>query len=214
MQSMLGKICELSGIDVEIYGCYLGLNEQSKKMNIKGEGYWFDDLNKGTVDDPALMFQGLLELLFSAPHGTCKGYYKSGDKVTPIFGHYEYGENSKMKFITDQIRQGALSLVRDIFANSFKINITSDEAMRKLKEVGMTPTNGDVELLGDVLFEDGALNPLAAPKQLRKYVESPNRLKIDLLNSRWKVGFLKRMLRVRLPYDSLFYWVKSNSGDK
>ena len=61
------------------------------------------------------------------------------------------------------------------------------------------------------MFEDGAVNPLAYPQHVVHYLLHPHDLKQDLLDSRWKIAFLKNLLHVPLDYEKLYLMLKSRT---
>ena len=63
----------------------------------------------------------------------------------------------------------------------------------------------------DTLFvsvEDGGVYPLAAPRKVGYYLTHANKAKQDLSAARWKIGFLKRLAPLPLPYDRLYAKMK------
>ena len=45
-----------------------------------------------------------------------------------------------------------------------------------------------------------------------KYIINPKKLKKDLLLSRWKIGFLKKLLKIKLPYIKMYKMLRKISG--
>ena len=52
------------------------------------------------------------------------------------------------------------------------------------------------------------LSPLAAPRKVGYYLTHANKAKQDLSAARWKIGFLKRLAPLPLPYDRLYAKMK------
>ena len=77
-----------------------------------------------------------------------------------------------------------------------------------LRLVGQ-PTAGETALLGDLTVEDGGVYPLAAPRKVGYYLTHANQAKQDLSAARWKIGFLKRLAPLPLPYDRLYAKMKN-----
>ena len=61
---------------------------------------------------------------------------------------------------------------------------------------------------GDFVFEDGVRFRLAAPRTAGEYLRRPAALAKDFSAARWKVGFLKRLFRLPLPYDGFYALLK------
>ena len=70
------------------------------------------------------------------------------------------------------------------------------------------PTAGETALLGDLTVEDGGVYPLATPRKVGYYLTHANQAKQDLSVARWKIGFLKRLAPLPLPYDRLYAKMK------
>ena len=106
-----------------------------------------------------------------------------------------------------RIQKGALDFVRNA-ANDEMMGVLScrpDEYFAGLQSVGEDPTLEDVKLFGDISFYDeGVTEKLAAPKSMVFYATHPKQMKEDFLKCRWKTGFLKRLFKVKLPYQKLY----------
>ena len=63
-------------------------------------------------------------------------------------------------------------------------------------------------MFGDMEFRDGEILYLAKPKSILKYALKPKSLIKDFYNSRWKIGFMKRLLKVPLPYTKMYELMK------
>ena len=51
---------------------------------------------------------------------------------------------------------------------------------------------------------------LAKPKSIFYYIVKPRMLKTDFALSEWKIGFLKRLLKIKLPYFKIYKIYKKN----
>lgn len=71
-----------------------------------------------------------------------------------------------------------------------------------------SPTALQVKLLGDLTVEDGGVYPLAAPESAAHYLAHPRDVKRDLAEARWKIGFLKRLAPLPLPYGKIYLKLK------
>ena len=79
-----------------------------------------------------------------------------------------------------------------------------------LRLVGQ-PTAGETALLGDLTVEDGGVYPLAAPRKAGYYLTHARQARRDFSAARWKIGFLKRLAPLPLPYDRLYARLKNKS---
>ena len=71
------------------------------------------------------------------------------------------------------------------------------ELFSGIHQVGAKPNKKAIELFADFNFYDeGETQKLAAPKGLLYYILHLKDFKKDFLKSRWKIGFLKKMLKI------------------
>ena len=71
-----------------------------------------------------------------------------------------------------------------------------------------SPTALQAKLLGDLTVEDGGIYPLAAPRSMGYYLTHPAAAGRDLGTARWKIGFLKRLAPLPLPYGKIYQKLK------
>ena len=75
---------------------------------------------------------------------------------------------------------------------------------------------GEIEVVAlqglDLTVEDGGVWPLAAPQPWRAYLRAPRRFAQDLAAARWKTAFLRRALRLPLPYGRVYAALKTRKG--
>lgn len=205
MQRHLEKIVRNGGIEASIHGFYLGLdNALSDDSNMSA--YLPKEVNATNG------MMGLLEVLFPSLEGSTEGYEKkSSGQIVPVLGESEY-ETENDKFILRQFQEGALDFTvsyRDCF---FLRQYKPYAFYQGIETVGRNPTKPIADFLGDIPFMDDSRQYLAAPKALTTYVLHPKSFKEDFLNSPWKIGFLKRLFILNLPYDRIFDILKSVSS--
>lgn len=81
----------------------------------------------------------------------------------------------------------------------------ADTLFQGLSETGLTPKLQDIRMFGDFrFFDEGETQYLAKPKNIFFYMIHLKTLKTDFLSSRWKIGFMKRLFKINLPYESLY----------
>lgn len=71
-----------------------------------------------------------------------------------------------------------------------------------------SPTALQLALLGNLTVEDGGVYPLAAPQSVGHYLIHPGEAKRDFAAARWKIGYLKRLAPLPLPYGRLYLTFK------
>lgn len=86
--------------------------------------------------------------------------------------------------------------------------IPPEQAIAPFLQLVESPTALQAKLLGALTVEDGGTYPLADPEPLGRYLLHPGRAKQDLAAARWKIGFLKRLLPLPLPYGKLYLTFK------
>ena len=162
----------------EVKGLYLGcLN------NIKKDGFIFN--NKGPTGYTILNYSGLLELLFMPPHGSVIDYKKTGNSIQPIFDKYEFTEESEQ--LIKNIQNGFLDYIEDRQKISMLSLYNKKEIIDLLNKVGLTPSKQDLKYFGNIEFYDnGKVEKLLNKKNFSK--------------SEWKIGYLKNIFKIPLPY--------------
>lgn len=219
MQRFLEQTLDKLHIEHEIYGYYIGVanyytrNEKVHPLNL--QGYLFDFKNKVTDKDKRSSFVGLFETLFLEQGGSVQKYIETfNNEIVSKRAPYEYIINGKESFEYEAVKciqEGALEFIKDVKMNNFmfnQINFTADDLFEGLRKTGQDPTWKDIEMFGDFNFYDeGEKEFLAKPNSLIYYIFNLKKLKSDFLSSRWKTGFLKRLLKIKLPYESIYEWM-------
>ena len=156
-------------------------------------------------------FVGLFETLFLEQNGSVMKYKATNDGFVAIRYPYEYLDKNGNPTIeaihVTEIHEGALEFIKMFSRSSVSEWIGTDSRVlfSNLYETGINPTIKDVELFGYFnFFNNGSKVHLAEPRSLFYYVFHINDLKKDLFDSQWKVGFLKGLLKIKLPYLKLF----------
>lgn len=198
IQKALETLLPLYGINTHLEALYLGITLD--RPNAHGFVYSPKEMSKMLYVRGAL---GLIETLFSSNHGTLIKYGKQG----PVLDKFEY-ENSpstRRDYQTIcQIQEGALLFVRTFKRNilSDYLHIDADLAFKALKELCINPKKYDLEELGNLSFFDTEVVPLAKP--LKRDYFSLQSLTYSFSHSHWKLGYLRRLFKLPLPYFSLY----------
>lgn len=215
MQMYLCKTLSELGIEFDIHGYYVGLTEKSKE-NIGGNhlnalGYVFDRLNNNFDRDLERPFVGLFETLFLEQNGSVKKYVTLEDGRTIAQRYpYEYlvdGEFSQEAISVRKLQDGAMRFIEDFGGTVVAdyVGFDSNIMFSNLYQFGIRPTLKEVKLFGDfVFFNNASKISLAKPKAWAHYLGKPKELIRDLYDSQWKIGFLKRLIKLPLPYLWIF----------
>ncbi len=199
MQSSLAKILNKISINTDVLGFYIGI-----LSNIpKAYGYYFD-LNRKNNENTLMGFSGLLEILFSADHGSVKRYNIDGTVQLYDF-EYEMNEKTQNDYrIIHSFQKGALDFVRKYSESSSHkfIEWNPELAFSRMISLGITPNKEDLKALGDISFFEHKIYRLAHPSSF--IILFPFKLKKEFSSAPWKIGYLKRLLKLKFPYLKIY----------
>lgn len=225
MQRFLDQTLTTLDIEHEIYGYYIGVAAYFKRNtevvnHLNMHGYLFDFKNNENEVDKRNCFVGLFETLFLEQGGSVKNYTISSDNKEVIATRYPYeyiqdGQPTDEFVKVMKIQKGALDFISNIRGNKIiqKYEFTADELFVGLRETGANPVKKDIEMFADFNFYDeGENEKLAAPKSLLHYIVHMKQFKREFLLCRWKTGFMKRMLKIKLPYEMMYNVLRKLSG--
>ncbi|MBQ9230182.1 MAG: hypothetical protein IJ190_03265 [Prevotella sp.] len=198
MQYYLDKLIDISEIDADINGYYVGINP-SKPHKGKCEGYVFNQENL-TLRKSITCFLGGVEKLFQSLEGSADGYVRCGEKISPVLKAYEYKDDKQIINYITNLQQGSLDYVENVLAQKDMAK-EGESAYDALIKFGKTPSYNDTQMFRFFYITDGEKQYFIPQKPLYKY--KPKEFVFDLSNSIWKTGFMKAAFRVPFPY----YWV-------
>lgn len=202
IQRYLQKIVEIEQIEASICGFYLGL----KPVTVTGTKA-MSYLPK-EVGAPLFCSQ-LVEYPFTKRVGSTLTYTadKNG-KINVVLMDYEF-EEEKDDHITKSMQEGMLHYV-DIMRSGYGITpLDYVVAYSNLRKVTKSPRITDVKLLGQLTHVNhGRVSYLANPRKLSHYIFHPRQFKLEFSDSGWKIGFLKKLFRLKLPYNCVLYLLR------
>ena len=215
MQRYLQQVLSQLGVEHDISGFYLGVADFYTKNLIKNEkfdlnGYLFDFQHDKSAVDKRSSFVGLFETLFLEQNGSVEKYLCNDNHIEAVRYPYEYevdGKPTEDLLKVRQIQMGALDFVKRAAEDKLLLYLKCkpDEYFYGIYKTGTDPQMDDIKMFGDILFYDeGYTQKLVAPKRLLYYVVRPRDLKDDFLRSRWKIGFMKKIMRIKLPYQNIY----------
>lgn len=187
-----------------IRGYYLGVTEDTLLNASEYQGMFFSgktNLEKRTF---IAAISALIEIFFSAPHGSVEGYRSDG---TVAYADYECEEYKESANLVKDLQDGALSFVRDFKRSplSMYVDLNEQAIFYGLAQLGIHPQKQELLSFGRFPFHMGTtVEKIASPKSWICYILHPKRLLYDFANSNWKIAFMKRLLKVRLPYYRIF----------
>ncbi len=204
LQFYIQKIFDDEEIMLNTTGYYIGLDPDARdycEMN----GY----LNsaKGEIVEDLSCYLGVMEDIFVSQEGSTKCYQKDANGiVNPVLYEYEFVKDKENDFDQGEsvyeIQQGGLAFVEDVMKTKMSdlINIDVIDAFVDLNLVGNHPEKADIELFEKFIFYDVKKQPLIQVREKSQYILKPRLLKDDLRESKWKIGFMKRLIGLPLPY--------------
>ncbi len=190
-----------------IHGYYIGVKGDTFLRKSEYDGFFIDGTDSIENDILISEIPALLEVFFSAPHGSVQGYDLNG-KV--IFGEYEYENSAENKLLAKKLQDGALKFVRDWLTSPFHelIHPAPELLFMGIEPLATQPMREEIDMFADLPFNSGVvMTKFAAPKSLLFYLLNPKQCLYDLANSYWKIAFLKRLFRIPFPYDKLFQFM-------
>lgn len=204
MQKALVKICNHNNIPVEIHGFYLGLNPNVCDLvggQINASGFLFQKGNNENYFELQRNFSAIMEMMFTANHGSVRKFKEDGKNIVPMLEPFEYSDSLGDLKDIQEIQKGALNFIQDVIAEpEFSIEWAPATVFQNMILLGNVPDYkasckfGDIRMLGDkVIF-------IAKPQKITSYILKPQNFKIDLRNNSWKIGFFKRLCKINLPY--------------
>lgn len=213
MQGALERIVREAHIPVEIYGYYLGLRPESTMLNhFRAKGYLFDNNHHEEYSKLEESFNSIVEMLFTADHGTTKGYKVDHGHIVPILGKWEYDRRS-LKKDYDAIlacQKGALSFIDDIKEETIyaSCNMDSRIIFANLICLGIYPSKKEAKLFGSLHFLDDYVVALAKTEDISFYLLHPKNFISDFREALWRMGFLVYTFGEQIPHSCLYNGVK------
>ncbi len=216
MQRYLEQALDAMNVEYDIQGYYAGVAPYYKK-NVEAHrdmsmyGYLFDCKNSPEDIDNRSGFVGLFEMLFLEQGGSVESYYADDSRgIKAKRADSEYMEGDKLSHEAQKIfalQKGALQFVESSLNDELlsEMDITAKNAFSGIERAGNSPKMKDITLFGDFVFVDeGNKTKLANPKGMLYYLFHLKQLKYDFLMCRWKIGFLKRLFKIELPYRKIY----------
>lgn len=199
MQKCIEKITDEMNIDKEYYGVYFGLIEKKDHSNddIKATGYEFNFKSKEKCYDEGLIhgFNGLIELMFTADHGSTKKYICEPNGDARYILEDNIGEYSDFVKV---VQFQALKYIEDINEQKCKSESKFD-SFEKLYRLLSNPKIYECDILGDLMFYDAYFEKLIQYDGITNFLKNPHKGIKQFLNSNWKIGYIKKMFPIFSP---------------
>lgn len=138
MLKSLTNLCNLCGLQTNMIGYYLGTH-QCQSPNLRLESYLLDHgVGTGAKNANVLLNYGyiipILELIFSAPHGSILRLEQTGEEFTPVFQSVNSYEQTRIE-VCKQVTEGVLAFVSDIqqIHSAAKISVSKEVVLAPLE---------------------------------------------------------------------------------
>lgn len=206
-QYILQKIQKSKNENLSVKGLYIGCldgtDEKIGKDNYKA--FLFDEQKVS----PFAMGIILFESLVLAPHGSVIRYQMEGGIVIPVLNEAE----NVSRFITD-VQYGAIQFVKE-FRKSIldkTIFISAEMGSEAFVNLATKPKKTELLDIGQLEYDNFYCQKMADPKRIIYYILYPNFLLKDLKYSPWRVGFLYKLFKIRLPYAKIYSFIRKTQG--
>lgn len=208
IQKCLERILEKTDKRYDITGCYLGVipkkDSDYELRSAKGYIYDYRDIN---VYNQKLIFgfNGLIESIFTADHGSVKKYNGMKENYVPVL---EQWENDNWSIIS-KIHEGALNFVKGIknYLDYNGSSISSEAAFAGLNNLLTKPSLKDVQSFQDIIFYDSYYKKLVNFRGRLFYMKNFKTMLDDFGVSNWKIGFLKKLITIDIPIDKVYLFL-------
>lgn len=202
-QYILQRILDALGSKKTIYGLYFGcLDSTNEKIGIESyRAYAFDENNDSNFAKGVLLFESLI----LAPHGSTEKYTIKNGAVVPVLGKTD----NQTGFLRS-VQTGALKFVRD-YKNSIlssELFLSSQICTKAFCNLTMKPFKEELNTIGQMDYDDFGISRIAAPDPLIIYLRHPRKLYNDLKHCPWRIGFIYKLLKVRLPYGKIYSFAR------
>ena len=210
MQNAFEKALKELGITTSVTGYYVDIASDDSPItrhNLSAKGFLNEMDDSCKIYNKIQLFVPLFELAFSAPHGSTKKFMiDDNGNSNPFLYEYEYKDAQSDDLVKiANYQAGAIELISEIKKSKTEkiLDISSEMASREYVKMGTEPDMKVATFWGDMGFFEYTAQPIANPKSLFYYLLDIRKFKNDLLSSQWKIGFLKRLFKARLPYEQI-----------
>jgi predicted HAD superfamily hydrolase len=215
LQYFLDKIIRQSSLSISLHGYYIGLSSNAY-TGLDSKGFISDSPNGEGPCDSWKAFNGFIESLFLAQEGSTKAYTEEDGMIRPVLFDYEYENEGTLEWEAqkvNELQEGALLLIHQMKDSPLNAcRISPFFSYTAIQKTGESPTKQDLNLFAAFRYLENKIDYLAKPQSFFYYLYHPKQLKEDLYFSRWKIGFLKKLLKLPLTYRWIYKMLKNVSG--
>ena len=201
MQKCMDKILTAASIPSQITGYYIGLKSNAYK-SIKANTFFMPGYMPNVA--AAMMF----DFFFTAPEGSVKTYEKDKNSaVIPVLYDCEY--DTKEIHTIKTMFAGTQKFCRDMKDCHHFISMNNENYSVKMLNAIRYPRMLELDMFSNITFTDKDKNKMAMPDNYKVYIRDFKTLQKDFWQSGWKVGFLRKLIKLPLPYYNLYSFLLS-----
>lgn len=216
MQNAILNILGRHNTNTKINGYYLGHRpSKNDKVNDNMFGFLFSPGKNEDLKNKEIYCNPIFETFFTAAHGSVEKYKRENGRITPVLLSHEFSSTTGRLVdengIISEVQRGAIEFVKVFSQTEMAKYLTNSPywSVQNLITIGTNPSKHDVDLLGDFRYSDYEMYYFATPKSFFYYLIKPRRIHSDFLKSVWRIGFMKRLIRLPLPYLRMYEWIRS-----
>lgn len=198
LQHAIQRCIEYSDIEAEVDGYYIGIRQGCKYFDSqKMYGYLYCGKYGIENEKKEIKATAVVEAFFSHDEGSVKKYKLEKERVIPVLKELDLS-NEQCK-ILNFIQKEAIRRVRYLYELSKKsdLDFTPYEYFKGFCRFALSPTLTDAWKIGKLVETRPIYGTIY-------YALRPFRIKRDIHNLNWKLGQLKRTIKVRLDYVKLY----------
>ncbi len=195
--------------NVDIQGYYVGVYKDAIRFEKEhaANGFLYEYDKNSDIQYKTFAFVSLFESMFLSHEGTTLSYIEKNGRVEPLTASYEYDEHGEMFQVISDFQLGALAFIKDFLADNQMKNIifSPEVSQANLFEFGLNPFLEDIEIFGNIHFENFTYNQMINYNHsCIYYLFHLKTLKNDFYKSGWRILFLKKLIFFPFPHFSFF----------
>lgn len=214
MQKAIEGLPYVRDNNISVYGYYLGINSQQLGVEFEhADGFVYSKIKNPDYRYYIYGFAGPLEMNFFTNHGTViKFLEESNGLISPVLASNEYkkdGKKTKELVAAEEIQHGVLRYLE--LAKSIKKwekdEINPMDAFKSFFVFATNPKFKHLEMYQGYGAIDLSSKQVFIGKEYKK-ISGPYSILNGLKNSTWKIGFMKYIFKLPLPYKEIYLWMR------
>lgn len=198
LQNALEIVNKTAKLGADIEGYYIGIRAECPYLNRqKMKGFLFFDTENMKSQKIEARINALIEAFYSCEEGSTIKYKRATDSIQPVLKENE--SNKERTRILNEIQVSAINRVTQLKQikvldiQSFRPDVYFEGFVR----LGTNPSLYDAWKVGKFVEKDALRNT-------SYYLFHPQKVVVDIHKNEWKLGQLKRILKVNIDYMKLY----------